>query len=738
MKNMKHLIHTTLALAFCLSLSSCRSAAPFETDATTNELKFLAIGCGPYSSTEQIWLEECVAIANNRGQGEFLVHLGDLISGGEPAPPSYYAGIARNLGRARMPTFVVPGDNEWNDQEDPDCAWQVWKRFFMHHHRHWDRAGSLKKMYAASGGVQHQAGRPENFALVRKGVLIVGINLTGGHVHDADEWDRRLLDDARWVGKNYQQYSDQVRAAVVLAHAAPTRTFTAPFRTASEAFGKPVLYLHADGHTWNVARPWPEKNILKVQTDQLGIAPPLLVTVKEHGHELFQFDRQFMRGPYLALGTPSSMSIVWRTRRPIDPVVRYGRSPDRLDWSTSRSDVLVKTKDHTEKSLALHSCADGVRQYEATISDLKPSTTYYYAVYDRDQLLAGGDRTYRFKTHPPLGASSPLRFWVVGDSGTGNQNQADVHLAMRSLTGRRHPIDIYLHVGDMAYNDGKDHEFEWRFFKPYRRTLRHTVCWPVMGNHEGQTSNGHTGIGPYYDAYVLPTRGEAGGLASGTEAYYSFDYGNAHFIALDSFDLDRSPDAAMARWLRKDLEQTRADWIFAYWHHPPYTKGSHDSDTEVELVEMRENIMPILEDGGVDIVFTGHSHIYERSMLIDGAYATPTSAEGVVLDDGDGDPSGDGAYRKGGGRRPHEGTVAIVTGHGGTGLGRKGTMPIMRRVIYPEHGSVIVDVHGDTATAIMLNSKGEQRDRFRIVKRGAVTPKRVIDPFQLNDDTSSQ
>ena len=152
-----------------------------------------------------------------------------------------------------------------------------------------------------------------------------------------------------------------------------------------------------------------------------------------------------------------------------------------------------------------------MRQYEATIRGLRPSTTYYYAVYDGDQLLAGGDRTYRFTTHPEPGANRPLRFWVVGDSGTGGQNQADVHLAMRSLTGsRRHPLDIYLHVGDMAYNSGTDHEFEWHFFKPYRRTLRNTVCWPAMGNHEGGTSSGVTGIGPYYDAYVLPTRGEAG------------------------------------------------------------------------------------------------------------------------------------------------------------------------------------------------------------------------------------
>jgi hypothetical protein len=439
-----------------------------------------------------------------------------------------------------------------------------------------------------------------------------------------------------------------------------------------------------------------------------------------------------MRGPYLALGTPTSMRIVWRTQPKGEPAVRYGRSPNLLDRGVPPDEIVDKAKGHPDAAFALHSAPKGIRQYEATVSGLEPATTYYYAVYDGDRLLAGGDETHRFTTHPTAGTQAPLRFWVVGDSGTGDDHQASVHNAMREFTRRQdHPIDIYLHVGDMAYGGGTDDEFSRNFFEPYRETLQNTVCWPAMGNHEGVTSDGQTGIGPYFDSYVLPADGEAGGVVSGTEAFYAFDYGNVHFIVLDSFDLDRSPNAPMARWLTSDLAQVDADWIFAYWHHPPYTKGSHDSDTELELIEMRENIMPLLEAGGIDMVFSGHSHIYERSMLLDGAYATPTTAEGVILDDGDGDLAGDGSYRKSAGIFPHEGTVAVVTGHGGAGVARMGTMPIMRRVIYPEHGSMIVDVDEDTATVIMLNAQGEQRDSFQIVKRGRVTPTRVVDPFQL-------
>jgi hypothetical protein len=116
-------------------------------------------------------------------------------------------------------------------------------------------------------------------------------------------------------------------------------------------------------------------------------------------------------------------------------------------------------------------------------------------------------------------------------------------------------------------------------------------------------------------------------------------------------------------------------------------------------------------------------------MLIDGAYSTPTTAVGVILDDGDGDPNGDGPYRKSQGLNPHEGTVAIVAGHGGDGISRKGTMPIMRQIIL-EHGSVILDIEGDTLTGTMINKEQIRRDLFSIVKRGKVELARVENPWQ--------
>lgn len=692
-------------------------------------ISFTAIGCGPYKTQEEFDLIEQVERENRLRQSEFMVHLGDIMSGGTPGTEDRYSRVAGILKQLHMPTFIVVGDNEWNDKNDPDLAWKYWNRYFMNFHDHWLKGRLVKPPYSRIYGVEQQSIRPENFAFQRKGVLFIGINLPGGRIHDQAEWDARLPQNAEWVQGNLQRYGNVVRAAVVFAQASPQaahNTFFEPFRAAAKLFGKPVLYIHADGHRWIKDNRWPEKNILRVQTDQVDITEPLLVTVKAEaapGEEIFQFDRRYLRGPYLAMGTPDSMTIVWRTAYSEPPTVRYGSAPDQLFRTVSAKDILLKTTETEDETLRLHSAREGTRQFEARLINLVPGTKYFYAVYSGDRAIAGPGKDFFFTTSPPAGSKKPFRFWVVGDSGTGGQPQADVHNAMRKYVGRR-PLDFYMHVGDMAYSRGTDWEFQHHFFTPYQTTLRNTVCWPTMGNHEGKTSKGETSKGPYYDCYVLPTEGQVGGVASGTEAYFSFDYANAHFVCLDSYDLDRLPTGDMAKWLEADLDNAKADWLIAYFHHPPYTKGSHDSDIEEELIEMRQHIMPILESVGVDLVLTGHSHIYERSMLMDGAYDTPTVAEKVILDDGR------STYRKSEGLNSNEGTIQIVTGNGGTGLTRRGTMPVMKSVVL-EHGSVIIDVDGDTLTGIMVNSQGRRRDRFRIVKRGEVKAVPLANPKQL-------
>src|SRR6185503_3185907 len=133
---------------------------------------------------------------------------------------------------------------------------------------------------------------------------------------------------------------------------------------------------------------------------------------------------------------------------------------------------------------------------------------------------------------------------------------------------------------------------------------------------------------------------------------------------LDSMTANRAANGPMANWLRSDLASTVQDWVIAFWHHPPYSKGSHNSDVEVELVQMRQTFLPILEDHCVDLVLAGHSHSYERSYLLDGHYGDSTTlSAGNILDSGSGhDPS---PYGKPAGTAAHAGAVYAVAGSSG-------------------------------------------------------------------------
>jgi hypothetical protein len=397
---------------------------------------------------------------------------------------------------------------------------------------------------------------------------------------------------------------------------------------------------------------------------------------------------QVDRGPYLQSGTSDSMYVVWRTSSSAPSVVCYGDSVGAL---TDRATAGAGT------------------QHEVRITGLSPDTRYFYALSnDACPPPGGGDATQYFRTAPTPGADRPFRFWVVGDSGTGGSRQAAVRDAMLANVGSARP-DIYVHVGDMAYSSGTTSQFDDNFYAMYDGILRNTVCWPAMGNHEGASSDSATQSGPYYEGYVLPTDGSAGGMASGTEAYYSFDYANVHFVVLDSHDSPRNVGGAMLTWLELDLASTDQDWIIAYWHHPPYTKGSHNSDTEGALVAMRENANPILEAAGVDLVLGGHSHIYERSYLLNGAYETPSTTSGI-LDMGDGRPDGDGPYVKAG-----DGTLYVVSGHGGTGVSGSADHPLMF-FSEVENGSNIIDVTSTTLTITNIRYDGVETDQVVLVK----------------------
>lgn len=400
-----------------------------------------------------------------------------------------------------------------------------------------------------------------------------------------------------------------------------------------------------------------------------------------------------VRAPYIQSVSPTGAVVVWTTAAAGPAELKHGATPGALTTTVT---------------------GPSATQHEVKLSGLQPDSVVCYSVGEPGQVLAGGDATHCFRTAPTAGTKKKLRAWIVGDSGSGDSVQAAVRDAMLGAVGKTRPT-LFLHMGDMAYDAGTTAEFTTNFFAMYPTVLAGTALFPTMGNHEGMSSDSGTQTGPYYTAYVLPKGGESGGLPSGTEAYYAYDWGNVHFIVLDSHDSSRSPTGPMLTWLKADLAATKQDFLVAYWHHPPYTKGSHDSDTESQLVEMRENALPILEAAGVDLVLAGHSHIYERSFLIDGAYDTPTVAAGKIKDPGDGKPLGSGPYAKKAGNVAHDGAVYVVAGHGGTGVSGTGGHPVMVKSELA-NGSCVLDVQGNRLSLFNVRSNGQITDRFTIVK----------------------
>ncbi len=407
-----------------------------------------------------------------------------------------------------------------------------------------------------------------------------------------------------------------------------------------------------------------------------------------------------VRGPYLQSGTASSVIVKWRTDEATDSVVRYGPDPDSLTLSATNS---TSTTEHAVQLTGLS-------------ADAKYFYSVGYSVGTSSVTLAGGDDDHFVVTAPDPGTAKPTRIWVIGDSGTANGNARAVRDAFLKFTGSHDP-DLWIMLGDNAYQDGTDTEYQAAVFETYPQVLRKIVLWPTLGNHDGHEADSATQSGPYYDIFSLPRNGEAGGVASGTEAYYSFDYGNLHFICLDSDETDRSADGAMMTWLAADLAANDREWIIVFWHHAPYSKGNYDSDELGRSIALRQNAVPLLERYGVDLVLTGHSHSYERSYLIDGHYGlSGTFTDAMKKNPGDGSATGDGAYQKPAAiGAPRAGAVYVVAGTAGYVRPGPFNHPAMA-VSIETLGSMVLDVNGSRLDAIFLDSTGNIRDDFTILK----------------------
>ncbi len=403
------------------------------------------------------------------------------------------------------------------------------------------------------------------------------------------------------------------------------------------------------------------------------------------------------RGPYIQRLRPDGAVLMWRTNRPATSKVTL------VGDGRSFANATVTT-DH-----------------EVAVSALSPSTRYPYAVGTDSQVLAQG-ADFAFTTAPPPGTARPIRIWVLGDSGTWNETQRKVRDAYLAATADR-PTDLVILLGDNAYPDGTDYNYQYALFeRMYESVLRQVPVWPCIGNHDASRLDEVMQTGPYFDIFSLPTAG------SGSEAYYSFDFANVHFVAMDD-SLVRTP--AQVAWLQRDVATTAQPWLIAWAHVSTFSKGTHDSDIDGGSEGLhRAAFNPVLEDAGVDLILSGHSHGYERSILIDGLYGVSsdfTANPGrFTVSGGDGRLDGGGPYQKPERRGPHQGTVYVVDGNSG-GRAEPGEPlgPLNHPVMVPQPGglrgtlqpgSMVIDISGNRLEARYIDLNGAVLDDWVIVK----------------------
>jgi Icc-related predicted phosphoesterase len=462
-------------------------------------------------------------------------------------------------------------------------------------------------------------------------------------------------------------------------------------------------------------------NIIAVEVHQIGLTSSDITFNLEMR---VQGAAVVTRGPYLQLGTQTAATIRWRTDVATIGRVTYGLS------TTSLTGVTSETASSTE--------------HEIRLTGLTPDTQYFYSVGTTTLVLQYGPDNY-FLTAPPGTTKRKIRIATFGDCGNNivDNNQTKVRDGFLSFRGST-PTDLLMLTGDNSY-DGDDIQYQTNFFDPYQATtlLKNSMIYAITGNHD---YNNNTTLAanhniPYFSIFNLPANAEAGGVASGTEEWYSFDYGPIHFVMLDGYgtrnvngmDIRFYSDTInhpQSIWLKQDLAATTKKWKIVYLHFPPYSQGSHNSETESDLIAVRQRINPILERFGVDLVMLGHSHVYERSYPIHDQtgpmsdFTNNPSAYRYPEDNSSGryDGSANSCLYKNTSEKKKQGTVYVVSGSAGAleHNGSLGNHPVMVSTQKLIGGSFFMEVEDNRLDAKFLENKSPSSytitDQFTIMK----------------------
>jgi hypothetical protein len=347
------------------------------------------------------------------------------------------------------------------------------------------------------------------------------------------------------------------------------------------------------------------------------------------------------RGPYLQLLTRTSVTIVWRTDVPADCAVDV--------WATGTT---------TPTRVA---GVAGAVECVIAVDGLRPGRAYdYVPLADGEPLTSSS----RFRTDD---TNRPYTFLALGDSGSGDEEQFAVAALMAG-----EPADFIVHTGDMIYPDAVAEEWDPKFFVPYEPLLRRVALWPSIGNHDIGADDGES----WRDVFHTPANN-----TDLNERYYSFRYGNARFIVLDTYD-DLDPGSAQYDFLTRELGSSVATWKFVVFHDTIYSNGEHGSDDGI-----RADLVPVFDEFGVDVVFMGHDHHYERTW--------PLRGDAVV-------PEG-------------QGIVYVTTGGGGASVRETGSSGFTAHAESTYH-YLRVSVDGGLLNLEMVRDDGSVGDAFSLVK----------------------
>jgi hypothetical protein len=370
------------------------------------------------------------------------------------------------------------------------------------------------------------------------------------------------------------------------------------------------------------------------------------------------------RYPYIQKAYSDSVAIVWDT-----------------DIATSNNMVeygLTQNYGSVAYDSALGS------QHIVTLTGLDPATRYYYRISSGGTVLTASGTTFQTNQDE----TDPVyTFVVLGDSGKASPGQSEVAQLIEDIFP-----DLLLHTGDVVYERNPTDTpatyatyYNPRYFVPYKDTIRRVPLYPTLGNHDIRTDSGAA----YLDAFILPDV-ESG---SGTESYYSFDYTNAHFISLDVESSLYSPGTPQHTWLEADLSATPDNkWKFVFFHKPAYS-GNTKGDDHSSNPKIQEYLSPLFDAYGVHIVFSGHSHNYERTKPI--KYNTLLGT-GYISPDG---------------------VTYVVTGGGGGNL-KDDVIPNWWTATYLDHAYHVtkLSINGDYLALKAVKADGGVFDSYTIVR----------------------